>query len=205
MYEKLNIAPPQQCEYRSQHDSRSVDLIYRDTIVIMQEKTWAHAFRDTGFGPGQANVHRFILQHLNPDLVFPIPTTFPSAKSLACIFPKNRSNLSHLSHLIQAGPVPKALALPVVIVAPPLGPPPPKAGVVIPPLWMSIDGDRMSAHAKLVTPANIRSDPAPVKRKAKTKALAKPVGIKVAAAKVQHVPKALAKPVSLLAKALARR
>ena len=86
-------------------------LMIRDVIVdFMNERSWANAFKEDGFGDNQADLSKYIRSHLPFNSVLPVPTAIPSTDSLRLVFPKTRTtiNVEYFRGLLGAPP-PKAL------------------------------------------------------------------------------------------------
>ena len=109
-------------------------LMIRDVIVDhMNQRSWAHAFTENGFGEGQANVSKYIRSHLPSDAVLPVPDTLPSIESLRRVFPKTRTTLDvQYFRTLLGAPSANALPSPPVVVAKALPMVPYRAPVAVP-------------------------------------------------------------------------
>ena len=56
---------------------------------VLQGHRWAGAFEKNGFGTGQAQVSKYILENLQLDAAPQVPSTMPTAETLALCFPRN--------------------------------------------------------------------------------------------------------------------
>ena len=117
--------------------------VFYDTIRrVLQGQKWARAFEADGYGPQQAKVSSFILQHLQLEEPPVVPDTAPAVETLQLCFPRNRAVplptmllRANDQQLALNGPLAAqspqlALQGPAMVVARPLGP----WGVTQPPL-----------------------------------------------------------------------
>ena len=83
---------------RHHHDTVPTVLVWftfiADTIVnMMNQRPWASAFRDNGFGDFQMGTSDYVKRHLSGTVMLPISTQTPSPEILARLFPVHRTNL----------------------------------------------------------------------------------------------------------------